>query len=224
MRSRGASSAPEFLPITKRLSGAVESVTSTKRLFSTRPRQQKGKRSAERRIGKDEKVRFYIDEPYFISSDPLDISAAEKQSRKFSDADREAFNAVKKRIMAEYTVLSETRNALLHGTWFVGYASLADPNASTFHVQKYQTTKSGLTPVEGLPKSAPELLALAQRCDDTRNWIAYLDSCLNGLEPFNKRFRQERGDWLLMSGGGESTLPRKPPEPTSPNPVSTDTR
>ena len=43
--------APSFSPITKRLSGAVESVTSTKRLFSTRPRQKKGKRSAERRIG-----------------------------------------------------------------------------------------------------------------------------------------------------------------------------
>ena len=37
-------------PITKRLSGAVESVSSTKRLFSTRPRQEKGKRSAEMRI------------------------------------------------------------------------------------------------------------------------------------------------------------------------------
>ena len=47
MRSRGASSAPEFLPITKRLSGAVESVTSTKQLFSNSPPATKGK--AERR-------------------------------------------------------------------------------------------------------------------------------------------------------------------------------
>jgi hypothetical protein len=163
------------------------------------------------------------DEDPFISADSTDTFVPEEKRVKFKASDRDAFSAIMKRIMAEYKELSETRNALLHGTWFVGYGSRTDPNASTFRVRKYQTTKIGLTPVEGLPKSAPELITLAQRCDDTRNWIGFLASCLAEAEPFNERFVQERGDWLLILGPSKTPLPRKPPEQDSPNPNATDT-
>lgn len=159
---------------------------------------------------------FDSDEDTFVSSDSSEASDSDEQKLKFSASDRNAFNAIMKRIFAQYKELSETRNALLHGTWFVGYGSRADPNASTFHIQKYQTTKIGLTPVEGLPRSAQELITLAHRCDDARNWIAYLESCLSGLESFSERFEQERGDWLLVIGSHKTPLPRKPLEPTSP--------
>lgn len=172
-----------------------------------------------------ESVNFLIDdEDTFISGDPPDVADPDNPKLEFSDSDRDAFNAVMKRIFAEYKELSETRNALLHGTWFVGYGSRADPNASTFHVRKFQTTKAGLTPVEGLPKSAPELIALAQRCEDARNWIAFLESCLSQLEPFRERFVHERGDWLLVIGPSKTPLPRKPPEASAPSPDATDTR
>ncbi len=171
-----------------------------------------------------ESVNFLIDdEDVFILSESPDVPHPDNPKLEFSASDREAFNAVMKRIFAEYRELSETRNALLHGTWFVGYGSRADPNASTFYVQKFQTTKIGLTPVEGLPKSAPELIALAERCDDARNWIAYFESCLSRLESFSERFKHERGDWLLATVLGNTPLPRKPPEPPSPNPGATDT-
>lgn len=164
---------------------------------------------------------FDSDEDTFISSD--DDPNPDDPKLKFSASDRDAFSAIMKRIFTEYQELSGTRNALLHGTWFLGYGSRSDPNASTFYVQKYQTTKIGLTPVAGLPKSAPELIALAERCDDARNWIASLELCLSG-EQFNQRFVQERGDWLIVLGGSKTPLPRKPPEPTAPNPDATGTQ
>jgi len=161
--------------------------------------------------------RFNSGEDTFISSDPSESSDPDDPKLKFSAADRDAFSAIMKRIFAEYKDLSETRNALLHGTWFVGYGSLQDPNASTFYVQKYQTTKIGLRPVEGLPKSAPDLITLAQRCDDTRNWIGFLDWCLRGQEPFKDRFVHDRSDWfLVISGGHKTPLPNTPQPQSSP--------
>src|SRR5579859_415573 len=157
---------------------------------------------------------FASEEPPFIDSS--DIADPDDPRLKFSAADRDAFKAIMKRIFAEYKDLSETRNALLHGTWFVGYGSRADPNANTFYVHKLQTTKIGLTRVEGLPKSAPELITLAERCDDTRTWIGFLESCVSALVPFKDRFVQERGDWFLVIGGRHEPLPRKSTKPASP--------
>lgn len=131
----------------------------------------------------------------------------------FKPAERDAIAAVMKRISAEYLNLVETRNEMLHGTWHIGYLD-GNPEAKEFHIAKYDTTKSGLSPVTGLPKTALELRILASRCSDVRSWIGWVLDCLLGKSPVLERFTHENGEWFLVLGGNKTTLPQKWPQPS----------
>jgi hypothetical protein len=87
------------------------------------------------------------------------------------------FSGVLAAISGEYEALANKRNDLLHGTWFVGYASGEDPYAATFHVSRYRTAADGMSKLR-LPSTAPELNILSDRCDQTATWISAILSCV----------------------------------------------
>ncbi len=130
----------------------------------------------------------------------------------FSPAEQDSYLGVMKFIAGEYNDLVETRNALLHGTWFVGYVHESDPTSIEFHVRKYSVTKTGLDPMKELPKNAKELRELAHRCDQVRTWIAALSYCVQGNEKLDVYFDQQQKQWFLKMGGNKTTLPGKLPE------------
>src|SRR5262249_5540699 len=87
--------------------------------------------------------------------------------------DKDIFQGVLKTIASEYSKLTNIRNTLLHGTWYIGYTTNEDPNSDTFFLRKFKPASSGLAKEEDVPSRAFDLLALTDRCDDTRNWIAF---------------------------------------------------
>jgi hypothetical protein len=126
-------------------------------------------------------------------------------------ADQAAFKKVLSCIEGEYNSLLGIRNALLHGTWFVGYASSDDPNAERFQVRKYKTTANGLAVVE-LPKNVKELEKLTRRCVDTLLWIGHVDICLRYKNRIHDFFREEpRGIWkfYINTESSGTTLPKE---------------
>ena len=98
-----------------------------------------------------------------------------KQHPKVTIKERDTLGVMTE-IATEYFYLSNARNSLLHGTWYVGYITSDAPNADTFILNKYKPTKGGLLKEESLPKDAFELLALTDRCKKARNWIAFVQS------------------------------------------------
>jgi hypothetical protein len=114
-------------------------------------------------------------------------------------------------IEKEFGSLYWKRNDLLHGTWLMGYVSDDDPNASSFQIRRFRTTADGLKRATELPKNAPELLKLRDRCDDARNWLGHVGFCLWQKESVSNFFKFDGKDWKLFitpSSAG-STLPRK---------------
>ena len=132
-------------------------------------------------------------------------------SLRFSPSEQVSYLGVMKFIANEYTDLYEMRNALLHGTWFVGYVHDSDPTSTEFIVRKYSVAKTGLDPLD-LPKNAKELRELAHRCDQVRTWIATLSYCTQGNEKLDVYFEQQQKLWFLKMGGHKTTLPGKLPE------------
>jgi hypothetical protein len=120
---------------------------------------------------------------------------------------RDTIFGVLSHIASEYVSLANMRNTLLHGTWQVGWVSRDDPNSAQFVVEKYKTTKTGLTK-EPVPKDALELLTLADRCNRAANWIALLLACHpfpNSHWQVEELFKFEGQTWLL-------TFQSTPPE------------
>lgn len=128
---------------------------------------------------------------------------AELLTQKFgqlSVKERDTFFSVLAVIAGEYSKLSEIRNNLLHGTWFIGFMSYEDPNAANFTVNKYKTTKIGLMKEE-VPKDAAELLNLRDRCDKVLNWLAFMRDCLplpNHTDKICDFFKLKNGRWHLI--------------------------
>jgi hypothetical protein len=120
----------------------------------------------------------------------------------FTIKDRETLLGVLKHLQINYDELSEKRNDMLHGTWFVGYPSTDDPFSEKFHVRRLTTTKRGLAVVSGLPKNAAELKKLAERCEDVRNWIGWLITCLEGTVKVANSFQFEGKTWWFVTPAG----------------------
>jgi hypothetical protein len=116
--------------------------------------------------------------PLFEIMRALVADFLKQPSLKVAIKDRDTFFGVMADIATEYSHLANTRNSLLHGTWYVGFISYDNPNADNFILNKYKPTKGGLSKEESLPTDAFELLALTDRCRKTRNWIAFVQSCL----------------------------------------------
>jgi hypothetical protein len=115
--------------------------------------------------------------------------------------EREAFSQVLRQISREYTDLTNKRNNLLHGTWFVGYSSPDDPDSKSFKIRKFRTGHDGLKQLD-LPTSAAELNALTIRCVAARDWLSLLCACLGGAKAvfsIRERFYHSNGKPQILS-------------------------
>jgi hypothetical protein len=126
-------------------------------------------------------------------------------------ADNASFRSLLGYIEGEYNHLYSKRNELLHGTWLIGYVSDDDPNASQFDIRKYKTTADGLKRATELPKNAPELLGLRDRCDVLRTWIGHVDFCLQNANRLSDFFKREDKTWIfrLFPSTDWTTLPER---------------
>jgi hypothetical protein len=106
-------------------------------------------------------------------------------------------------IAKHYDDLCNQRNDLLHGTWFVGYISEVNPHSAEFFINRLKATKSGLSPVTGLPKTAAELKGLAERCEDVRLWIGFVEEVLKGDVTVSEAFKFDMKTWWLVVHPGE---------------------
>jgi hypothetical protein len=89
----------------------------------------------------------------------------------------EAIKSILSQIGRDYQYLAEARNEIVHGTWFVGWASPSDVDFSVM-----TGMKGKLAPNEGLtwanmPSSIEDLQTLIKRCEDQTNLLARLVGC-----------------------------------------------
>ncbi len=96
----------------------------------------------------------------------------------------DTFRGILAEISKEYMALSNLRNNLLHGTWFVGYVG-EDANSPEFDVFKYVVNKEGIARVP-LPRTATELADLSARCDETRDLVSLVLQC---VPPCNEYYK-----------------------------------
>jgi hypothetical protein len=121
--------------------------------------------------------------------------------------DRDTFLGLLGFIQGKYESLVNQRNNLLHGTWFVGFISVDDPDSANFHIRKLRGTKHGLSTVEDLPKNATELKSLSERCEAVRNWMSWLGSCMRDSVKIADTFQCSEGTWWFVTPqGNRSTL------------------
>jgi hypothetical protein len=132
--------------------------------------------------------------------------------------DKDVFKGILANISKEYNGISEMRNNLLHGTWFIE----DEPNTDEFYLRKFAASKYGLAEIQGLPKNIGELTNWTHRCNETRKWINALGRCLieggKLFAPdtlrighlFEQRILGKDKEWVLINPSGErTTLPRK---------------
>lgn len=111
-------------------------------------------------------------------------------------ADIEAFRGILSVASKEYSSLTNLRNSLLHGTWFVGYVG-EDPTSPDFDVFKYTINKEGIARVE-LPRTASELAHLSLRCEECDDLISLISECVPPTSPHYRitdHFHQVDGTW-----------------------------
>jgi hypothetical protein len=69
------------------------------------------------------------------------IAQLAKRDDTIDDDERPIFKGVLTQLAREYGDLVNMRNNLLHGTWFIGYSSVDDPDAAEFYVRKQTSTR-----------------------------------------------------------------------------------
>jgi hypothetical protein len=129
-------------------------------------------------------------------------------SDNFHYATRKTFGDVLGKTQRIYEHLANMRNNLLHGTWFVGFVSDADPNAATFYLRKYTTSADGLVEMN-LPKKAEDLRQLRDDCDIVRDFIAGIEYCLRTTTKITDYFEEREERWVLLNFGHPKPLPDK---------------
>jgi hypothetical protein len=136
------------------------------------------------------------------------ISDQEYQTKHgLAEAEVREFSSVLSKINGHYNDLSNRRNDLLHGTWFVGLTSVEDKDGSRFedkdgsrfYVRRLRVSGKGLSEVP-LPTTVTELIALRDQCWEVRTWISTIHACLplKAGKPFNECFEYRDQQWYRL--------------------------
>jgi len=132
-----------------------------------------------------------------------------RKAKQINEETRNILSGVLRVINEQYTDLVNTRNNLLHGTWFVGFGDKDDPESEEFAISKLSVSQTGVAPLE-LPKNATQLAELASRCRKLGGWIGAINVAFIYEEtgPLIKAtFRNEKGTWIRSGPSGDETLP-----------------
>lgn len=102
----------------------------------------------------------------------------------------------------EHQELLTLRNDLLHGKWFIGWASESDEDFSELKVTKYKSTAKGFETAK-TPSTIAEMKAIIARCDELGRNISALDMCLTRPHPsmgtLASNFSKVNGKWVAAS-------------------------
>lgn len=100
-------------------------------------------------------------------------------------------------LAAECSDLFSLRNILVHGTWFIGWASADQQDFSEMEVVKFNIKPSGAR-LAKTPKSAKELDALTARCVAAQQLVQRMWTCFisPGGPRVRRNIRQEGKVWL----------------------------
>lgn len=114
---------------------------------------------------------------------------------KEDDSDKQMMNAVMKYIAKEFDTAMSNRNMLLHGTWFIGWASATDEDFSHIDLLKAKVKATGLHHLE-TPKTKEEITTMTQQIRALRPLIVEASFTVKRNARFRDRFVQNGDKWL----------------------------
>lgn len=93
--------------------------------------------------------------------------------------------------------LVKARNALLHGTWRIGWASAADEDFSELRVHKEKISKQGLV-AHSFPNSVVELDVISSRCNAVTELVCrvWMTFCTDSGPRVRYNVHKDDGVWL----------------------------
>lgn len=105
-------------------------------------------------------------------------------------------NVVLKDFRSRFQRLTEKRNDIVHGTWFVGWASEDQEDFSAIRGFKDSISKSG-SGFKPLPESVEKIAALTREAEELGSLVSRLDGCFRCGFKVSKNFVQENGKWVV---------------------------
>lgn len=100
------------------------------------------------------------------------------------------FKGVLAQINKEYDELTNARNKMAHGTWYIPHEKADTDEVLRFVIEKFSTSKSGVIKARELPTNAEELRKLSKRCHVTTTWILLVRGYLRSDDPMiSKQFK-----------------------------------
>ncbi|MCM3903661.1 MAG: hypothetical protein ND866_18325 [Pyrinomonadaceae bacterium] len=110
-----------------------------------------------------------------LTADPLRkmFGAVLAEARENNEQDKKTIEGVLKRVQK----LTESRNNVIHRTWFVGWASSQQEDFSSVSGWKFENTKKG-SEFRPLKYSVAEFNELSAEADELTNAIGRIKGCL----------------------------------------------
>lgn len=115
-----------------------------------------------------------------LTAEPLRtlLQSLLSEIEEFDDSDRKIFKAIFKKAQD----LIKSRNDIIHGTWFIGWASEDQTDFRIANGHKLQRKASGLA-VKELNYSPKDFMALSEECAETEKLVSRLwVSIINDLK------------------------------------------
>lgn len=116
----------------------------------------------------------------------------------WDEQDADAITGTLNQVSGEYGKLLKMRNAIVHGTWFVGARSAQQTDFSDMHFVKFKATAAGFSAQDG-PRTADDLLQLCTRCNEVTKLVRTVDAVMV--------FRDIKAHRNLVKKDGKWTAP-----------------
>jgi len=120
------------------------------------------------------------------------VASLISETATLSDTDRKIVN----KILKEIQDLTKLRNDVIHGTWFIGWASFEDTEFKNAPGIKFKKDKAGVA-TKTFSWKESDFDELTERAKDLTNLLARLGGCIAG------NFKLEN-NFLLAADGGLS--------------------
>lgn len=128
-----------------------------------------------------------------LTADPIravllsTCATAIKLSPHYDESERVKAQAILEQICSRFALLTQTRNEIVHGTWFIGWASPFDVDFSTADGFKPKNTKTGVTQTN-LSRKVEDFNLLIDDCREMTDLINRM-MALNAGHKFSKNFK-----------------------------------
>ena len=114
--------------------------------------------------------------PLMVTLRAMLMTVFKNNSSAFSTADVEVAGKLLAHIQNSLQNATNARNALLHGTWYIGYTSEDQNDFSDVRVYKGKITGSGMQ-MDQVVKSSNDLLNLSEECRRIKTLVQKLITC-----------------------------------------------